>query len=68
AIPSTDRLHCEIEPDPSGPNYKIYVTAWHQDAAAGQTNSVALKLRDQRGQERSLAVSVVVSSGESKGL
>ena len=68
AVPSSNRLHCEIEPDPAGPNYKIYVTAWHQEAAQGQTNSVALKLRDQRGQERSIAVSVVVGPTESKGL
>jgi len=60
AVPSSDKIHCEIDPDPAGLNYRIYVTAWQQAPMAGQTNMLTLKFKDSLNQAKSLTVSVFV--------
>ncbi len=65
AVPSTDKYRCEIDPDPTGYNYKIYVTAAQLKAGAGQTNTLILKLRDSRQQEKSVPVALSVSQPNS---
>ena len=64
AIPASPNMKCEIEPDPIGPNYKVYITAWHQEATGLQTNRLILKLRDPQGQEQSVPVPVSVAAAE----
>jgi hypothetical protein len=66
AIPQSDKFHCEIDPDANGFDYKIYVTAWQQDGAAGQTNALILKLRDHNQHEQSVPVAIVVAQTEAK--
>jgi hypothetical protein len=66
AIPPSDKFHCEIEQDDNGLGYKIYVTAWQQDAAASQTNALILKMRDQNQHEQSVPVPIVVAQTEGK--
>ena len=65
AIPPSDKLRCEIDPDPDGYDYRIYITASAQDAAAGQTNVLVLKMRDQNHQEKSMPVPVLVDQAMS---
>ncbi len=65
-IPPSDKFHCEIDPDSSGYDYRIYVTAWQQEAAVGQTNVLILKMRDQNQKDRSVTVSVSVDKAEPK--
>lgn len=60
-IPPSDKFKCEIDPDPAGYNYRIYITAWGQEAAASQTNTLMLKMRDQNQKERSVPVPVSVN-------
>ena len=59
AIAPSDKFHCEIDPDPSGFNYRIYVTAWEQDngAAAG---GLKLRLQSAGGAETNVVVPVLV--------
>jgi len=60
-IPPSDKFKCEIEPDSTGYDYRIYVNAWQQDTAAGQTNNMLLiKMRDQNQNERTVPVPVSV--------
>jgi hypothetical protein len=66
AIPQSDKFHCEIDPDANGFDYRIYVTAWQQDAAAGQTNALILKVRDRNQHEQSVPVPIVVAQTEAK--
>jgi hypothetical protein len=61
AVPSSDKFHCEIDPDPSGINYRIYVNAMQLEAAVSQTNTLILKLADSRnGKEQAVTVPLVV--------
>jgi hypothetical protein len=62
----SDKFHCEIDPGSSGYDYRIYITAWQQEAAAGQTNVLILKMRDRNQKERSVPVSVSVDQAEPK--
>lgn len=57
-VPSSNKYHCEIEP--MGWNYRIYVTAVGQDAAADQTNSLLLKFRNSANERTNAAVPVGV--------
>jgi hypothetical protein len=66
AIPQSDKLHCEIDPDANGFDYKIYVTAWQQDGAAGQTNALVLKMRDQNQHDQSVPIPIVMAQTEAK--
>ena len=59
--PSRD-FHCEIDPDPVSPDYRIYVTVASQTAAAGQTRELILKTRTATGQERLIHVPITVKA------
>lgn len=59
-IPPSDKFKCEIEPDSTGYNYRIYVSAWRQESAAGQTNVLLLKIRDQNQNEHTVPVPISV--------
>jgi hypothetical protein len=58
AVLPQDRFHCEIDPDPDGRNYTIYVTAWQQQTMAGQTNELVLKMMDASKHEKDIKVPV----------
>jgi hypothetical protein len=60
AIPSSDKFHCEIDPDAAGFNYRIYVTAWQLEEEGGRTHSINLKMRDSAGAERFVPVPISV--------
>ena len=60
AVPPSDKFHCEIDPDPAGLNYRIYVTAWQQETMTGQTNVLTLKFRDSMNQDKSITVPMAV--------
>ena len=63
AVPSSDKYHCEIDPDPVGMDYRIYVSAWQQEACAGQTNALLLKFADAPGgKARSMTIPMSVES------
>lgn len=65
-VPPSDKFHCEIDPDPVGYNYRIYITAWGQEKAAGQTNVLVLKMWDENQKERSMPVPISVDQAEPK--
>jgi hypothetical protein len=60
AIPSTDKYHCEIDPDPDGFDYRIYVTAWEQQPFAGKTNALTLKMVDSLNHDQSVTIPMFV--------
>jgi hypothetical protein len=63
AVSPSDKFHCEIDPDPAGFNYRIYVTAMQLEPAAGRINALILKLADSRtGKEQSVTVPILVES------
>ena len=62
AILPPDKFHCEIDPDPDGYDYAIYITAWNQQAGDSQTNMLVLKLRDASNHEKDATVPVTVVS------
>ena len=59
-IPPSDKFKCEIEADSTGYNYRIYVNAYQQQALAGQTNVLLLKMRDHNWNEHTVSVPVTV--------
>lgn len=59
AVLPVDRFHCEIDPDPGGYNYTIYVTLWQQSPIV-QTNTLVLKMIDAAGQKKEIRVPVFV--------
>ena len=65
-VPPSDTFHCEIDPDSSGYDYRIYITAWQQEEAVGQTNVLTLKMRDRNQKEHSVPVPVSVDQAEPK--
>jgi len=65
-IPPSDKFHCEVDPDPASYDYRIYITAWQQEAAAGRTNVLTLKMRDRNQKEHSVPVPVSVDQAELK--
>jgi len=65
-VSPSDKFLCEIDPDSSGYDYRIYITASAQDAAAGQTNVLVLKMRDQSQKECSVQVPISVDKAEPK--
>jgi hypothetical protein len=66
ALPPSDHFRCEIEPDPADYDYRIYITAWGQEAAAGRSEVLVLKVRDQRGAEHEVRVPLVVEKEQTK--
>jgi hypothetical protein len=62
AVLPPDKFHCEIDPDPDGYDYAIYITAWNQQAGDSQTNMLVLKLRDASNHEKDATVPVTVVS------
>jgi hypothetical protein len=63
-IPPSANFKCEIEPDSSGYNYRVYVDAWQLEMAAGKTNWLRLKMRDQNEHERLVTVPVEVAPAD----
>lgn len=61
AVLPQDRFHCEIDPDPDGRNYTIYVTAWQQ-TVADQTNVLVLRMMDASNHEEDIKVPVSVQT------
>lgn len=61
AVLPQDRYHCEIDPDPDGRDYTIYITAWQQKSIAGQTNELVLRMMDASNHEKDINVPVYVS-------
>lgn len=59
-LPPSDHYRCEIDPEPGGVNYRIYVTAAELAAEAGRTNAVLLKLRGNTGGDRTERVPLIV--------
>jgi len=62
AIPSTDKYHCEIDPDANGFDYRIYVTVWEQQPFAGKTNALTLKMVDSLNHEQSVTMPIIVEA------
>ena len=60
AVLPQDRYHCEIDPDPDGRNYTIYVTAWQLQAAAGKTDDLVLRMMDASNHEEDIKVPVLI--------
>ena len=61
AVLPQDKFHCEIDPDPDGRDYTIYVTTWQQQSSAGQTNELVLRMMDESNQEKDIDLPVMVS-------
>jgi hypothetical protein len=61
AVLPQDKYHCEIDPDPDGRDYTIYITAWQQKSIAGQTNELVLRMMDASNHEKDIDVPVFVS-------
>ena len=62
AIPPPGNFHCEIDPDPDGYDYAIYVTASQLPSATGQIGSLLLKMMDASHQEKDLKVPIYVGA------
>ena len=63
-VPPSEKFQCEIQPDPAGPDYRVYVTAWDQEPTASPTNRLVLKLSDARQQECSVSVPILVGAAK----
>ena len=61
AVLPQDRYHCEIDPDPNGRDYTIYITAWQLKSLAGQTNELVLRMMDASNHEKDIDVPVLIS-------
>jgi Protein of unknown function (DUF1573) len=62
AIPPPGHFHCEIDPDPDGYDYAIYVTASQLSSATGQIGTLLLKMTDASHQEKDVEVPVRVGT------
>jgi len=60
AIPQSDTLHCEIDPDPTGYNYRIYVTARNQQMAGAAKSILRLKMFDLNQKEQMFEIPISV--------
>lgn len=63
-VPSGN-MRATVEPDASGYNYRIDILAWEQQRAAGSTNQLLLKMRDQFNHDNLVPVPVVVRPTDS---
>jgi hypothetical protein len=61
AVPSSDDYHCEIDPDPDGVDYRIYVTAAPLQLSTGKTNSIVLKMMDAKHQNTAVVIPLFVA-------
>jgi hypothetical protein len=66
AVAPAGNFHCEIDPDSSGHDYRIYVTAWSQEPE-GRAGSLVLKMRDQSQAEHYIAVPISVDAAGQGG-
>jgi hypothetical protein len=62
AIPPPGNFHCEIDPDPDGYDYAIYVTASQLPSKTGQIGTLLLKMTDASHQEKDVNVPIVVGT------
>ena len=60
AVLSPDKFQCEIDPDPDGRDYTIYVTALPQQYSTSQTNTMVLKMMDSSRHEHDINVPVLM--------
>ena len=64
-VSPSDQFRCEIEPDPVGPNYRVYVTALQLPRPALQTNALCLKFANlHSGEKQSVSLPIYVDSLE----
>ena len=66
AVAPSDKFRCEIDPDSSGRDYRVYVTAWGQ-GAEGRTDALILKMRDQNQADRAVSIPISVDPAEPGG-
>jgi hypothetical protein len=64
AIPSSDKIHCEIEPLRSSRDYRIYVSAIQQSQSTGQVQRVTLKTANGDGSEVLIGVPISVRQSQ----
>jgi hypothetical protein len=62
AIPPPGNFHCEIDPDPDGYDYAIYLTASQLPLTPGQVGSLLLKMTDASHQEKDVIVPILVGT------
>jgi hypothetical protein len=62
AIPPPGNFHCEIDPDPDGYDYAIYLTASQLPLTPGQVGSLHLKMTDASHQEKDVTVPIIVGN------
>ena len=51
-VPSSDKIHCEIDPDPDGVDYRVYV--YTGPLPVPGTNMLTLKMQDFHGEKKVL--------------
>jgi hypothetical protein len=61
AIPPSSNFHCEIDPDPDGYDYAIYVTASQLPSTRGRIGALLLKMMDASHQEKDVNVPIYVA-------
>jgi hypothetical protein len=59
-IPPSDKFHCEIDPDPDGFDYRIYISTG--PLATGMTNALILQMADQQGHKKAVPVPLMVEA------
>jgi hypothetical protein len=60
AVLPPDKFQCEIDPDPDGHDYTIYVTTLPQQLTVSETNILLLKMMDASNHEEDLKVPVLI--------
>ena len=61
AVPSSAEFHCEIDPDPTSANYRIYVEARNLVAGKGQVRHIMLKGVTRQNQAVVLPVEITIN-------
>jgi hypothetical protein len=59
-IPPSDKFHCEIDPDPDGFDYRIYISTGQ--LATSMTNALTLQMADRQGQKKAIPVPLMVET------
>jgi hypothetical protein len=62
AIPPRGDFHAEIDPDPDGYDYAIYLTASQLPTKTGQIGTLLLKMMDNLHQEKDVNVPIIVGT------
>ena len=57
-IPPSEKFRCEVQPEPDGSSYQIYVTALQQQSAGGWSGQIILKMQDQSHRERLVPIPI----------